>query len=581
MRPDSAAKKMNKTDTQPLIRISPKLQIWGDKKLGLLSHIFLMFLILIAPCWLFGLHRLPAWILGDSPLTVVVHQELDYRLHSDDFSYIGASRSWPRMVENLLVPHNTHICPSWRVLTWGVVKAAGDLVHLQDVMKPVSYLALALVMLQVGHFVAHESRSMGLGYTASVLVGVTSLQRLSTIWFSAGQTLWAGLFIVTALILTQESLRRNWRWLWPGVVLCCWIAGGFWTIGHAAGPTCAIYILAVTRGKRKFLALVPLMATLFAVAFSLAFSGNAIDATNSFHGRTTKEALGPIQGISHTCHSIIETLIFGNLGIDVITTDIQAVALTLILALTWFFWHLRSGRHITALEWTGAALCISAYWVEWSFRGYFSWVNLKHILYWYDSIPQIGWVMFLCGWVQAGQGLETAPCDKSTIGKICITRKAAVAIIALIIVMLTLHQPEVDRQLLETTPRQVAAEIEFNKFPTPELKRVRANYIWRDRVKRQLRCLKRFQEAERIAQSLGWGREDLSNAFGRLRLPEIPKVYDAVSMFDLPLKGRSPANPEEVRRRLGELVAFEPEKLPDWLAGSQILWPPKGDEVDQ
>jgi hypothetical protein len=147
--------------------------------------------------------------------------------------------------------------------------------------------------------------------------------------------------------------------------------------------------------------------------------------------------------------------------------------------------------------------------------------------------------------------------------------------------MLTLHQSEVDRQLLESTPRQVAAEIEFNKFPTPELKRVRANYIWRDRVKRQLRCLKRFQEAEKIAYNLGWGREDLTNAFGRIRLPEIPKVYDAVSMFDLPLKGRSPANPEEVRRRLGELLAFEPEKLPEWLAGSQIIWPPKGDEVDQ
>ena len=212
---------MNTIDNQPFKKLLRRFQIWGDKRLGFLPHLFLMTLILFTPCWLFGLHRIPAWILGDSPLTVYIHQELDYRLHSDDFSYIGASRSWPRMVENLLVPHNTHICPSWRVLTWVVVLAAGDLVHLQDIMKPVSYLALVLVMLQVGHFVAHESRSMALGYSASVLVGVTSIQRLSTIWFSAGQTLWAGLFIVTALILTQELLRRDWRWLWPGVGLCC------------------------------------------------------------------------------------------------------------------------------------------------------------------------------------------------------------------------------------------------------------------------------------------------------------------------------------------------------------------------
>ena len=89
--------------------------------------------------------------------------------------------------------------------------------------------------------------------------------------------------------------------------------------------------------------------------------------------------------------------------------------------------------------------------------------------------------------------------------------------------MLTLHQPEVDRQLLETTPRQVAAEIEFNKFPTPELKRVRANYIWRDRVKRQLRCLKRFQEAERIAQSLGWGRMVRTSTFEAAQTDDVSR----------------------------------------------------------
>ena len=557
------------------------MRAWSGKKLGIAPHLILVSLILYTPWWLFGLGRLPAWVLEKSPVTTYVHQNLNYRLHSDDFAYIGSSRTWPRTVENLLVPHNTHICPSWRLLTWGVVAAAGDLVHLQDVMKPVSYLALVLVMLQVGHFVAHESRSMALGLGAMAAVGVTSLQRLSTMWYAAGQTLWAGLFIVTALILIQELLRRNWHWLWPSVVICCWIAGGFWTIGHAAGPVGAIYIMSVTRGRKRLLALIPFAATLVAVVFSLAFGGKAIDPTISFHGRTTREALGPIQGLSHTCHSIIETLILGNLGINATTTNTQAVILTIILFVCWLLWHVRSRQPVTALEWTGAALCISAYWVEWSFRGYFSWNNLKGIVTWYDSIPQIGWVMFLCGWLQAGTGMETAPAERSTIGKIWLNRGGFIGVFALLLVMMTLNQSDVDRQLLESTPRLTQYEIDKRMFPIPELKRLRANYIWDERAKRQKRNLQRLQEAEKIAQARGWGSRDISAALGRVSLPEIPKVYDAVLMLNLPETGKTQADPAEIRRLLGNLLALEPEKTPQWLAGSNETWPPKGDETEQ
>lgn len=573
----TATNEMKSTTSRFLVR----LDAWSGKKLGFIWHVALAALILYVPWWLFGLGRLPAWLFSDSYLSVFVHQNLDYRLHSDDFAYIGSSRTWPRTVENLLVPHNTHICPSWRILTWGVVTAAGDLAHLPDVMKPVSYLALVLVILQVGHFVAHESRSMNLGVTAMVLVGVTSLQRLSTLWYSAGQTLWAGLFIVTALILVQELLRRGWSWLWPAVVVCCWIAGGFWTIGHAAGPVCAIYILAVTRGKKRFLALIPFLATVFAVIFSLVFGGKAIDPTISFHGRTTREALDPFQGLSHTCHAIVESLVLGNLGINASTTDIQAIALTAMLAVTWFLWHARHGRKITAMEWTGAALCISAYWVEWSFRGYFSWNNLKGIVKWYDSIPHIGWVIFLSGWAQAALGMNTEPAEKSSIGKIWMTRGGLAGVLGLLLTMVILNQPEVDRQLQEVTPRLTQFEIDNRLFPIPELQRLRGNFIWNSRARRQKRNLVRLQEAEKIAKARGWSRSDISNAFGRVVLPEIPKVYDAVLILDLPEKGSDVASVVEIQRSLGGLLTLEPEQRPEWMNKSSEPWPPKGDETEK
>ena len=52
-------------------------------------------------------------------------------------------------------------------------------------------------------------------------------------------------------------------------------------------------------------------------------------------------------------------------------------------------------------------------------------------------------------------------------------------------------------------------------------------------------------------------------------------------MLNLPETGKSPADPAEIRRLLGNLLALEPEKTPQWLAGSPETWPPKGDETEQ
>src|SRR6185312_6142361 len=38
-----------------------------------------------------------------------------YQIISDDVAYVAASRTWDRTVANLMVPHNTHIVPAWRL----------------------------------------------------------------------------------------------------------------------------------------------------------------------------------------------------------------------------------------------------------------------------------------------------------------------------------------------------------------------------------------------------------------------------------------------------------------------------------
>ena len=116
-------------------------------------------------------------------------------------------------------------------------------------------------------------------------------------------------------------------------------------------------------------------------------------------------------------------------------------------------------------------------------------------------------------------------------------------------------------------------------FPIITLKRLRAVYLWDERVKWQRRHLARLQDAEKIAQAKGWSVVDVNQALGRVRLPMIPKYYDAAFMLDIPTKSLQNANPEEVRQLLGPLLELQPETRPQWLVGKPAEWPPEGWET--
>src|SRR5207302_6744372 len=107
------------------------------------------------------------------------------------------------------------------------------------------------------------------------------------------------------------------------------LAGGFWTIGHLAGPVAALYLWVDGRRRCRLAATVPLAATALTVGLSLIMAGRLIDSRVSFHGRTIRQAVNPVQGVVSTSQAIPENLVFGNLGLEVETTPIQGLVLTL------------------------------------------------------------------------------------------------------------------------------------------------------------------------------------------------------------------------------------------------------------
>ena len=238
-----------------------------------------------------------------------------YRLYGDDFAYVAASRTLPRTLANLFVPHNAHIVPAWCVLTWALVAWSGSLVKLPAVLAQAAYGILVAVMLMTARLVARETGRAGLGLAAMAAVGTTSVMASPACWYSAGQTLWAGFGVLATLWYAQCWRRRPSIAALVLAAISAALAGWFWTIGYMAGPVAAVYLWLDGRRRCRLAAAVPLCASVLALLTAMALGGGKIDSTVSFHGRTPGEAARPVEGLLHTAQAIPENLILGNLGL--------------------------------------------------------------------------------------------------------------------------------------------------------------------------------------------------------------------------------------------------------------------------
>ena len=300
-------------------------------------------------------------------------------------AYVGASRTWDRTVDSLLTPHNTHIVPAWRLLTYALVVCAGNLEGLPHVLAFAAFGILIAVMLMVGRLVARESGSAGLGLAASAMVGTSSLMLTPAIWYSGSQPLWAAFGLLSALRYAQ-SYRRTGRWRYLVFSsLSASVAGGLWSAGHLAGPVTAVYLWFDGRERCRLAAAIPMLATAMTVVLFLTMATRPMDSRLSFHGRTIDQAANVVQGAILTSQAIPERLVLANLGLNAETTPVQGIVLTLGLLALWLSqrWRRPSGTDrrwpafaLNPMESAGAAIVLGCYLLEWTFRGYINSENL-------------------------------------------------------------------------------------------------------------------------------------------------------------------------------------------------------------
>ncbi len=528
-----------------------------------------------------------------------------YTLFSDDVAYVSASRNWERTTSNLFVPHNTHIVPAWRLLTLALVTVAGSLTRLPEVLAVACYSILVAVMLLTGRLVARETGRVLLGLVAMVLVGTTSLMLAPATWYSAGQPVWAAFGVLATLWYAQSYRRSGQKLALALTAVSAPLAGWLWTIGHMAGPVGAVYLWVDGRRRCRVAAVVPLAATILAVALGLALGGRRIDSTVSFHGRTARQAFSPVQALYHTGQAISENLVFGNLGLTVHTTQTQGAIFSLCVLVPWSSrWWIPRLRSLGAgarlresaaargstgalgpLECAGAALVLGSYWVEWVFRGYMEYqylrpFSLRVFVPWYDAVPQVGAVLLVTGWWAGTRpnsaGLSTASIRQSP------TWSGILGIGALAIVLIALNRPRVDLAVRNSVPSLLPWEREHDPklFPTLGQQTMRANILLLSRAEWQRKYLRRLDRCEVTARRLGLGRDSIRAAFGRQWIPATfhtvrdfqYQLYDAAAVLDLPEQGQ-PVDLATIRSALAEFLADQGEPRPFWLEPT-VPWPP-------
>jgi hypothetical protein len=505
------------------------------------------------------LSAVPAWFLGD---------RFDgFSLKLDDFVFVARSRTWADLAGNLMRPHNTHVVPLFRLLTFGLIALSGNLGRLLDVIEAASYGVLVLVSLATCLLVARETRSMALGLAAMAGLGLSSVMEPAVTWYAAGQTIWTALAIVLMLVALQSWRRRRSAWRLVLAGLAAASAPLFWSGGYVAGPVGLAYLWADARPRDRLAGLVPMGAVLLTALVVVAVSGRQIAQSGVFRDGSPGQAIRPLNGIVYTAQAIPEILVFQNLGLSVATDAPQGAVLCLALIVLWAGARGFPFRP-NSLEAAGAVMAALGFALVYTGRGGMQFDSLRG-LGWYAAIPQVGAVLFAAGWC-AGR---PSPADSAPGSLRPPTRLGLLGVLGFAAILLVLQSPLVEARFVADV--HPMSEAEQKIFPEPHLKRLRARVLSSELADRQQRFLARLDGAEQSARSLGASRTAIRRAFGRIIGPGMPDRLidlDAIDLLALPKTGPE-LDPAQLQSALNGWLAIEPEARPFWVAPGDP-WPP-------
>jgi hypothetical protein len=512
-----------------------------------------------APVWL--LVALAVLILA-TPAWLLWEELSQFALLHDDFNYIASSRDWPTTRAHLLEPHNSHVVPIFRLWTFGLIASAGRLANLPAVFALSSYCGLIAAMLAMGYVVGRETREPAAGLSAMAVLGISTVVHPAVTWYAASQALWAGTAILVTIALAQSWFEKGGAFRLAAVGLATLLAPAIWSGGLLAGPA-AIAFLYFKKGRRfgppAFLLAGITVSSAFVILF---LAQHQIRGAPIVWEKHLDVWPRPLQTLLHTTQVFVEACLFGNLGLDVITSTRQAAAIFGLLAVV-YAWSRRGAGPWNSLEATGAAIAIGSCLLIYFFRGNLPYSSLRR-LGWYHAIPQVGAILFAAGWLAA---LRSPAAQRMTLAD-------AAAVLAFVVLLCWIQIPRAEQHLIQSAPPLAPGEADG--FPTSSLLAARASYFKSEFHQRQHRALVRLDSLDRLLAGLKASPESLRGAFGRISFPGIAETQlncDALSLLIPRPRNRETLGQLTGRiEELAELLRPEPRPIPPWLDPENPAW---------
>lgn len=325
-------------------------------------------------------------------------------LIQDDFQILEQSWTWERTCEGIWKPHNEHVMPLGRLLTWGLVCLAGRQTAVPGVCVLLGPLALVAGMLLTNTFVRRETGHPLPGLVAMTLFGVSCVYQQAVYWFSASFSILALDTLLLALLAAQRwreaSRPRDLALVAVGTALApAWFASGV-----LAGPLVALYLLPwgeEWRRPRRWLGVpAALLGTGLFLALSLPRAADTIMHLEHYEGQTAVEKFDIRAGMISTGRSVVDNLLLGVFGIGGFGFSLPLPAAALVLAglaaAGVWWWRRAPHRRLLLL---GLGLVVSSYLLVYSARAAWGYEGVMTLLAWsrYHLQPQLGLALFLAG----------------------------------------------------------------------------------------------------------------------------------------------------------------------------------------